>query len=469
MFWYNGKLMASGNTKVLELNLADIPSSTILCNLPKSGLLSLFEVSHSCDSTTVFAIFANDMFVLNPLDCSLTHYCSIPAFLEGTSANFMYMPPPPCEIHLDLDALDETAPGIDYRDTIYCQLPEKYLLSLTDLFSDKDWDSLNVWIDQGPSGIALSGLSPSFAVLHGQQTTSLNYYPTSLSDFTALGPYLNDLSLSGIMPDGVTNVRIGFTGYADYLVSDTAYAYITLIGRSSHAGRDSSAVVCKNDFSFSLPALLSDEATAGGIWSPAGLFDPKEDAAGVYQYIVSDAFCPDDTAAFLMSIFPEPVFDLGPDQIQCPGETNYFKIDLNNMDILWSTGDIGNETSITSPQHVWVEMTDSFDCHYFDSLEVVSDDGCIISKLFIPNIFSPNGDGFNDTWGIAAMELFSRVTMSVFDRWGNIIYYTDQLPFAWDGRTRKNQMANPGVYTYVFELVMKDDSYLKKGNVTLVR
>ncbi len=353
------------------------------------------------------------MFVLNPLDCSLTHYCSIPAFLEGTSANFMYMPPPPCEIHLDLDALDETAPGIDYRDTIYCQLPEKYLLSLTDLFSDKDWDSLNVWIDQGPSGIALSGLSPSF---------------------------------------------------------DTAYAYITLIGRSSHAGRDSSAVVCKNDFSFSLPALLSDEATAGGIWSPAGLFDPKEDAAGVYQYIVSDAFCPDDTAAFLMSIFPEPVFDLGPDQIQCPGDTNYFKIDLNNMDILWSTGDIGNETSITSPQHVWVEMTDSFDCHYFDSLEVVSDDGCIISKLFIPNIFSPNGDGFNDTWGIASAEVFSHVTMSVFDRWGNMLYYTDQLPLAWDGRTRKNRMANPGVYTYVFELVtLNDNRYLKKGTVMLVR
>jgi gliding motility-associated-like protein len=90
--------------------------------------------------------------------------------------------------------------------------------------------------------------------------------------------------------------------------------------------------------------------------------------------------------------------------------------------------------------------------------------------FYIPNSFSPNDDGVNDSFtgkGIFIKEF----EMSIFDRWGNLIYKTDDIDKPWDGKVNKgNQPAQQDVYIY--SVVVTDFKLLKhtyRGTVTLIK
>lgn len=96
-------------------------------------------------------------------------------------------------------------------------------------------------------------------------------------------------------------------------------------------------------------------------------------------------------------------------------------------------------------------------------------------NAFIPNVFSPNGDGINDRFTVFGDENLMRInTMRLYDRWGEIVF--ERLDFAandpslgWDG-TFRNELMLPGVYVYAIELLFVDGkTEIVKGDVTLVR
>ncbi|MFT5166641.1 MAG: gliding motility-associated-like protein [Saprospiraceae bacterium] len=95
-------------------------------------------------------------------------------------------------------------------------------------------------------------------------------------------------------------------------------------------------------------------------------------------------------------------------------------------------------------------------------------------KIFIPNAFSPNGDGTNDRFMIYAREgLVSRITnFQVFNRWGGKVFaVSDGLPnepvFGWDG-TMKGETVNPAVFIYFAEIEFIDGEVIMyKGDVTV--
>ncbi len=95
--------------------------------------------------------------------------------------------------------------------------------------------------------------------------------------------------------------------------------------------------------------------------------------------------------------------------------------------------------------------------------------------IYIPNTFSPNGDGINDLFTIStASEALIVVTkFLIFDRWGNNVFEAYDFPVTasdmwWDGTFRKISM-NPGVFAYFIEIRENDQLESFKGNVTLVR
>ncbi|MES2394651.1 MAG: PKD domain-containing protein, partial [Bacteroidota bacterium] len=90
--------------------------------------------------------------------------------------------------------------------------------------------------------------------------------------------------------------------------------------------------------------------------------------------------------------------------------------------------------------------------------------------FYIPNAFTPNDDGINDAFtgkGIFITEF----EMAIFDRWGNLIYKTDDINKPWDGKANEGkEAAQADVYVYavkVTDFKMKKHTY--KGIVTLVR
>ncbi len=97
-------------------------------------------------------------------------------------------------------------------------------------------------------------------------------------------------------------------------------------------------------------------------------------------------------------------------------------------------------------------------------------------NVYIPNIFSPNGDGTNDLFSVYVGNGVTNVNFfQVYDRWGEILYdVSNFLPgdnnrIGWDGSFRGKEM-NPGVYIYLAEVVFDDgEVLLYRGSITLVR
>ena len=90
--------------------------------------------------------------------------------------------------------------------------------------------------------------------------------------------------------------------------------------------------------------------------------------------------------------------------------------------------------------------------------------------FFVPNVFSPNGDGINDKFqgygfGLLEYEMF------VFDRWGNQIFKTTDYNYPWDGRAKKvENVAQQDVYVYLINIKdVKNVDHSYRGIVTLVK
>ncbi|MBK8441930.1 MAG: gliding motility-associated C-terminal domain-containing protein [Sphingobacteriales bacterium] len=92
-----------------------------------------------------------------------------------------------------------------------------------------------------------------------------------------------------------------------------------------------------------------------------------------------------------------------------------------------------------------------------------------IPELYIPTAFSPNGDGVNDVWQLSDKKDIAKIHVSVFNRWGNEVYESDEIDFQWDGFYKDTEQEME-VYTFYIEVTFDDGSdKFYKGNLTLVR
>ncbi len=90
-------------------------------------------------------------------------------------------------------------------------------------------------------------------------------------------------------------------------------------------------------------------------------------------------------------------------------------------------------------------------------------------EIFVPNIFSPNGDGENDVLQVMG-ERFSVNIFIIYDRWGEQVFKTDNESYGWDG-TYKGKIMNPAVFVYYLEVTCTDtgEKFTAKGDITLIR
>ncbi|MDI9535165.1 MAG: gliding motility-associated C-terminal domain-containing protein, partial [Bacteroidota bacterium] len=110
-----------------------------------------------------------------------------------------------------------------------------------------------------------------------------------------------------------------------------------------------------------------------------------------------------------------------------------------------------------------VTVTDANDCRIeFEEIFLAESD---IECLKIPNAFTPNGDGINDTWIIENIKMFPGARIFVFNRWGQEVWmgYPDE---EWDGTYRNSKPMPAGTYLYVIELYNGTKPYT--GTVSLI-
>lgn len=218
--------------------------------------------------------------------------------------------------------------------------------------------------------------------------------------------------------------------------------------------------------------VWSDGQTSG---SAAGL------CAGLYSLTVydangcnlSDTITVHDTTYFPLTI----VTYASKDTIYSSQSVQLFTTQLGSgFSYSWHPASTLNNPTIHNPiasptqtTTYYVEITDQWGCVLKDSvivvvLEVICDD----SNIFIPNAFSPNADNNNDVLFVRG-KVIDQFYLTVYNRWGEMVFETRQLDKGWDG-LYKGKMSEPGVYVYYLEVICIDkQEFFKKGNITLLR
>jgi gliding motility-associated-like protein len=163
--------------------------------------------------------------------------------------------------------------------------------------------------------------------------------------------------------------------------------------------------------------------------------------------------------------FPRPIVDLGADTTVCEETPLVLKPHTLHADsLLWSDGSVGAALSVIhGGQYIAIGVNK---CGTgADTIDVRQ----IFCDIWVPNAFTPNGDGQNDQLrvlgNIGRLEGFG---LSVYNRWGERIFYTRDKYTGWDG-TWNGLPAQLGTYVYMLEYNIGNTPYLQKGNVVLLR
>ena len=88
------------------------------------------------------------------------------------------------------------------------------------------------------------------------------------------------------------------------------------------------------------------------------------------------------------------------------------------------------------------------------------------SSLIITNTFSPNRDRFNDTWGVPEVRFYEGARISVYDRGGLRLFYTENPDIRWDGTYNGKEMP---VGTYYWVIQIKETGEIRRGVLNLIR
>jgi len=143
-----------------------------------------------------------------------------------------------------------------------------------------------------------------------------------------------------------------------------------------------------------------------------------------------------------------------------------------NPTYMWDTGATTPTTTVepTETTTYSVTITDESGCQVIEmiTIEVMTD--CSTSGIFLPNAFSPNGDGNNDILFIRTNSL-ENVSLVIYDRWGRQVFETTSLDIGWNGRWQNDgDELPPDAYGYYLTAIcFTGEEYTEKGNVSILR
>jgi gliding motility-associated-like protein len=226
-----------------------------------------------------------------------------------------------------------------------------------------------------------------------------------------------------------------------------------------------------------MPPLVID-------WQPGGMTDSMviDLAEGTYVVTVTDGNGCTSSEQFDVVASTPLTFSLPPVYMLTEGDSAWLSISGDVMtpglSFMWMPPGIlscpscpDTWASPLSDTTVTVLITDADSCTYALETRLIVE---ISDMLYIPNVFSPNGDGINDRWTFYTRYPDAFVhELHLFDRWGDHIFsrtaYTLDSFSGWDG-TFRGEPLNPGVFTYVARLTLSDGRTVDvKGDVTLLR
>jgi len=200
-----------------------------------------------------------------------------------------------------------------------------------------------------------------------------------------------------------------------------------------------------------------------------------------YTVVGSDQYnCFKDTALVTINLHDIPTVSAGPD-VQIQGGTPYQLTATASADVvswLWSPATTLSCADCPTPMAApkmetayTIKVANQWGCVAMDTIVVRLQ--CTQSKIYIPDAFTPNGDGKNDVFYISGSGIKAIHYFRIFDRWGGVLFEKrnpgiDDRSSGWNGRVN-GQLVAPGTYVYVAEMECSSgDRFVRKGTITVV-
>jgi gliding motility-associated-like protein len=296
------------------------------------------------------------------------------------------------------------------------------------------------------------------------------------NNYTWVGPngYTSNLQnpvlVAGINSGGIYTA----TGFNAFNCSSTNNTTIVVLPKPTVAITPTAATICIVD-----SVWLTASGGNSYVWLPTtALTAPtlastfaKPTETTTYTVLVTGANTCVDSASVKVQVLQKPVVNAGEDITLIKGQratlqgsidaagANYF---WNPIDFLNNPNSLNPITTATRNIEYVLHANSTLGCGTATDTVLVK----VYNDLYIPNTFTPNADGKNDTWKIAALAAYPTAKTVIYNRYGQIVFEAQSAYQYWDGKFLGAAVPS-GAYTYVINL--KNNEAVIKGVVLVVR
>jgi gliding motility-associated-like protein len=227
----------------------------------------------------------------------------------------------------------------------------------------------------------------------------------------------------------------------------------------------------------SQPAVLLSASPTGGTFMGKGVvnntFDPAKAGLGSHEItytIASSLACQSGKATRTVVINAPPNVTLVNTRSISQGEALKLDGDIgSNVKYEWTPPLYIDDSQSAHPTvnppkttTYTLKVTDDKGCTAQDSIKIY-----VLSRIYIPDVFTPNGDGHNDVWEINGLEDYPEAEVKVFDRWGNLVFLSNKTSVrSFDG-TYLGPPLPEGNYVYLIQSPQNKHEY--RGKLLILR
>jgi len=267
-----------------------------------------------------------------------------------------------------------------------------------------------------------------------------------------------NLTQTLLPPDSVTTYSFMVTDACNYSVTDSIKVIRSFVDISVRPD----TTICEGG-----SVQLYGSGTGTVFWTDLIGDSPIVAPMQTAKYIASVTnICGTAKDSVMIYVDHIPYFSLGEDTIVCEQHPITIGIEPHeNNQYLWSNGHRSSQIQINDPNIYVLGVTQGV-CSFSDTIVI----GPGFCNWWMPNAFSPDRSGYNEVFKPEGVELL-QYEMIIYDRWGRIIFQTEDWNQGWDG-TIDHERAPVGTYIYQIwgELSnVKSKVLIKQGNVSLIR
>lgn len=228
---------------------------------------------------------------------------------------------------------------------------------------------------------------------------------------------------------------------------------------------------CENNYFTYNPGILGGTDPLTHIWkTPSGsvindsiieIYSATPDDAGTYELIVTDSVSCADTAKVEVKIIPLPDAGFASDTVYFEREIT-LQANPGYASYYWNTGETTSQIFIDQDGIYSVQIQTAEECLAEESITAIN----TFVEALVPNAFTPNDDGLNDTFHpYIDQDRIKRYHLTLFNLWGEMLFESFSISDSWDGNN-----ASPGVYNWKLEFENRQGKlYSLQGFVSLLK